>query len=511
MEKRDYSSTFVPIIYAHDYDDYAASFLRRYGYDDCIVTPQAVPIFEIAEKRIGLNVQFARLSKNGDDISGLIALEDGIVDIYDDGCDSYIGVAVKKGDVLLEAFCNNPGRINNSLAHECIHWWLHRLYFIHRKGVAVAFRCPTKILEEVGEKPTDEEWMEIQARGISGRILMPKEATLKKVQEIIESRGLNHERATSADYEGMADELAKTFMVSREAVLVRLSQLNYIRYNKTMEQCRVTPDKNEVESSHKALIGQRIKRIGAKDFFREYCRNEALRDILSKQQFKYIDGYFVINNPKYITVTSDARKVPILTEYAREHLEECTLGFIYKRKNIGTPQSLTDILFRKQDADAYTATASYINDIENSSVLLKASRSTKLASPLSEKYAEFKAIKKTYTLGEAIDIILKVRGIQVQEASWQTGLATSQVTRLKSNTHKHTLRLLTQFCAGLGLEPYIARDLIDKAGISITNPTEEDFAYLSVIDTKNGYSIDEINIYLTSIGISPFNIAKENL
>lgn len=509
--KRTYSSTFVPIIYAHDYDDYAAEFLRRYGYDECITVPQAVPIHEIAEKKMGLKIERARLSKSGDDIIGLIALEDGIIDLYDDAYDSYIGVSVNKGDVRLEESCNNIGRLNNSLAHECVHWWLHRLYFVHRKGVAVAFRCPTKIEDSV-EKPTDEEWMEIQARGISGRILMPKEATRKRVQELLESRGISYKSATSADYENMADELATTFMISREAALVRLSQLEYIQYNKTTEQCRksFSFDKNRIEPMRQGLIGQRIKKIDAKDFFQEYCRNEALREILSKQQFKYVDGYFVINNPKYITVTSDSKKVPILTEYAREHLDECTLGFIYRRQNIGTPQSLTDILFRKQDLSNYNATASYINDIENSSVLLKATRSTKLASPLSKKYAEFKAIKKMYTLGEAIDIILKERNIQVQEASWQTGLATSQVTRLKSNIHRHTLRLLAQFCAGLGLEPYISRDLIDKAGISLTNPTEEEFAYLTIIDTMSGNSIDDINIYLNSIGISPFNIAKEN-
>lgn len=233
MIKRKYSDTFVPIIYAHDYDDYAAAFLSHYGYNEWIDTPKAVPICEIAQKKMELNICLARLSKSGDEISGLIALADGIVDVYDDTTEQYIGISAKKGDVLLEASCINPGRQNNSLAHECVHWWLHRLYFTNRSGGgdAIAFRCPTTQMNNLSENPTDQEWMERQARGICGRILMPKAATIKRTEELLAEQGLAVEFAKEEHYLAMAESLASTFRVSREAALVRLSQLEKIHYN----------------------------------------------------------------------------------------------------------------------------------------------------------------------------------------------------------------------------------------------------------------------------------------
>jgi len=122
-------------------------------------------------------------------------------------------------------------------------------------------------------------------------------------------------------------------------------------------------------------------------------------------------------------------------------------------------------------------------------------------------YEELRIVTRTYTLGEAIKFILKIRNIQVQQAGWNTGLAVSQVTRLINGGYRHTLRFLAQFCTLLPLEPYISRALADKAGISLTHPSQEDFEYIKIIDTMYGKGIDDINDYLTSVGITPFNIA----
>lgn len=508
--ERKYSDTFVPIIYSHDYDDYATDFLRRYGCAEAIITPMAVPIWDIAQKKIGLDIYHARLSQNGDDISGLIALEEGIVDIYDDMIKAYIGVKAKKGTVFLETLCMSEGRQNNSLAHECAHWWLHRLYFVHKSGGGdvVAFRCPSNMDDIPEDEITDKERMELQARGIAGRILMPKRATKIRITELLAAQGLTTETATEEQFKALAIALADTFRVSREAALVRLSQLGYIRHTKQMHQTRqgnASMERQRVAYERRALVGLRIQQLDVQDFYQEFCRNEALRDILSNGQFRFVDGYFVINNPKYITHTADINRVPILTQYAREHLDECAMGFVYRRQNRGTPQSLTEILFKRQDESDYNGSAIYINDNPNSAVLSKAARISKQTTA---QYLEYQAIRKAYTVGEAIDIILKGRNIQVQEAAWETGIAVSQVTRMKSDTHKHTLRLLTQFCVGLGLEPYISRDLIDKAGLSLSNPTPEDFAYIMAIDTMSGSGIDEINKKLVELGDEPFNIAK---
>ena len=82
---------------------------------------------------------------------------------------------------------------NNTMAHECVHWHIHRNYFnnLRRKAADsdIAFRCPTRISD--GDDATrDEERMEKQARGIAPRILMPKKSTQIKLQELFASRSI---------------------------------------------------------------------------------------------------------------------------------------------------------------------------------------------------------------------------------------------------------------------------------------------------------------------------------
>jgi Zn-dependent peptidase ImmA (M78 family)/transcriptional regulator with XRE-family HTH domain len=507
--KKTYSSTFVPIIHAADYDDYAADFLRRYEYEEAITTPMPVPIWDIAQKKMELVIQRARLSENGDDISGLIALEDGIVDIYDDTANAYVGVSLKKGVVLLEAFCFNEGRQNNSLAHECVHWWLHRLYFVNRKGQAVAFRCPRRI-EESGEKPTDEEWMEIQARGIGGRILMPKEATKVKIAELLVAHSLTKATAKDSDYETIAAELAAFFHVSKLAASIRLSQLGYAIPQARQEYTASThmPTDKQREQARQGLLGQHTQKPEAQDFFQEYCRNEVLRDILSDGKFRFVDGYFVINNAKYITATADAKKVPILTQYAREHLDECTLGFVYKRENKGTPQSLTDILFRKQEASAYNTSASFINDNQNSAVLSKAARSSKPLSEFEKKYALIR--KTTKTLGERLKELQVLLDIRNKEVVAKTGLTDAMVDRLRNDRNEsHDILTMVKLCAGLDLEPTIAHELFTLAGVALTATTPQNYAYQIVINQMHGQPAEAKEQFLEANGFKRLDIQDE--
>ncbi len=112
-----------------NYDEVAADFLTHYGCAQYLTTPMAVPIFDIARKRMFLTVYTnQQLSDNGD-ILGTIAFFDGEVDVYDPGTKSYIGFSVKKGTVLVDCTIDNEGRGNNTMAHECVHWHIHRNYF----------------------------------------------------------------------------------------------------------------------------------------------------------------------------------------------------------------------------------------------------------------------------------------------------------------------------------------------------------------------------------------------
>jgi hypothetical protein len=193
MEYKFDKVTLVPTnVYRDTYDEIAADFLTHYGCAQYLMTPMPIPIFEIACKRMELTVRTSQqLSENGD-VLGTIAFFDGDVEVYDPGTKIYIAYAVNRATVLIDRTIESKGRANNTMAHEYVHWYIHRHYFdlLHKKveSAGIAFRCPTRISD--GDEATqDEEWMEKQARGVAPRILMPKIATKKKLQDIIEMRG----------------------------------------------------------------------------------------------------------------------------------------------------------------------------------------------------------------------------------------------------------------------------------------------------------------------------------
>jgi Zn-dependent peptidase ImmA (M78 family) len=233
MEYTFDKTTLVPTnVYSETYDEVASDFLTHYGCAQYLTTPMPVPIFDIARKRVGLAVKTSQQLSPNCDILGTIAFYDGDVEVYDPGTKNYISYAVNRGTVLIDCTIDNLGRANNTMAHECVHWHIHRQYFaLLRKrsdGGGIAFRCPVRISD--GDAATqDEERMEKQARGVAPRILMPKVATKKKLQGIFDVRGyrdgIDNRLAVLTE---IVDELAAFFHVSKQSAKYRMVDLGFL-------------------------------------------------------------------------------------------------------------------------------------------------------------------------------------------------------------------------------------------------------------------------------------------
>jgi Zn-dependent peptidase ImmA (M78 family) len=118
------------------------------------------------------------------------------------------------------------------MAHECIHWYIHRHYFdlLHKKvdSADIAFRCPARI-SDGNETTRDEERMEKQARGVAPRILMPKVATRKKLREIFEMHGYRADMDNRFDVlTEIGDELVAFFHVSKQSAKYRVVDLGVV-------------------------------------------------------------------------------------------------------------------------------------------------------------------------------------------------------------------------------------------------------------------------------------------
>jgi hypothetical protein len=121
----------APHISRNDFDKEAIEFLERY-YPEALQSPMAVPILEIARKRMGLRVVERRLSEDFS-VLGQMCFTSGIEEIYVKETDEYQSVKVRYGTMIIDPDTiekRNEGCKNNTIAHEAFHWHKHRDYYI---------------------------------------------------------------------------------------------------------------------------------------------------------------------------------------------------------------------------------------------------------------------------------------------------------------------------------------------------------------------------------------------
>ena len=218
----DYNmNNLIPFIPPSEYDRVAEQFLEEYC-PEALKRPMAVPIEKIAAD-MGLKVQYVCLSEEAD-IYGATIFTDGALEIYDPEEGLYDTKVFKRKTVLIDPEAvkkTNVGCKHNTLAHECVHWYKHRLYYKMQKFTAprMARLCKCSV-NQLPYATEDENIMEGQAIGIAPRILMPKVTFIEAASQYDIEYGRDNWQAIY----GLAD----MFDVSKQSVMIRLEECNLL-------------------------------------------------------------------------------------------------------------------------------------------------------------------------------------------------------------------------------------------------------------------------------------------
>lgn len=218
----DYNmNNLIPFIPPSEYDRVAEQFLEEYC-PEALKRPMAVPIENIAAD-MGLKVQYVCLSEEAD-IYGATIFTDGALEIYDPEEGLYDTKVFKRKTVLIDPEAvkkTNVGCKHNTLAHECVHWYKHRLYYKMQKFTAprMARFCKCSV-NQLPYATEDENIMEGQAIGIAPRILMPKATFIEAASQYDIVYGRDNWQAIY----GLAD----LFDVSKQSVMIRLEECNLL-------------------------------------------------------------------------------------------------------------------------------------------------------------------------------------------------------------------------------------------------------------------------------------------
>ena len=336
-EKKNFNKTdtlsskgLVPIIYKEDFDAVAETFLAQY-YKEALEKPTPVDVVEVVQ-RMGLVMEEARLSQYFT-LFGQMVFDDCEVNIWNDGGLDYEKLGVKCGTILIDpnvSFMRNIGSRNNTIIHECIHWFKHRKYHwlqgLFSTGSA-SIKCAVDEIAYSSPKKewTEWDWMEWHANGIAPRVLMPKKQTEAKIEELVEEFEKSYGKDNRLEVlEATMYELAEFFGVSILSAKIRMLDLGYTEaegVSTYIDDHYIDNYAFDIESKN----SDQTYHISIRDGFFLYCTNTIFRNLLDTGKFIYVDARYVLDDPKYVECLSGGGIA--FTEYGRMHTDECCLRF----------------------------------------------------------------------------------------------------------------------------------------------------------------------------------------
>lgn len=340
----------IPFINANKLDDEAECFLKMY-YPDALEAPMPVPIKEIASK-MGLTLlENYRLTEDFS-VFGQICFEDMNVTVFDCENNQPQSIQVKAGTIFVDPdtfWQRNAGCVNNTIAHEIVHWHKHRWYPVLckllDKKLEMAHRCPAKITRpDKNAEWTNVQSMEWQANKLAPRILMPAKTFRQKVEELYGVNSYSSAENDDDKLKRIIQKLGEFYGVSKQSVILRMIEVGFEEVRRVNQE-----------------TAQRAERfISSDDILKVYMNNPVLRKLIDTREFLYINGICVRNRQKYIELGETGYYR--LTKYAKDNIEECTLrfkGLLSYTYDLGDTSS--SVLSKRKSS---TVEIEYTNDYE---------------------------------------------------------------------------------------------------------------------------------------------------
>jgi hypothetical protein len=490
---------FVPYMDEENLDHYAEQFLTEF-YPKALETPMPLPIFEVAQ-RMGVTVV------EHDMPEGLF----GKTYFLDNNVDGF-----KKGTILYdptEGFIKGIGSVNNTIVHEFVHWCFHKRFFDLMRlfdETITSITCAT-LEADLARLNSSEDfrWMEWQANVLAPRILMPAKTTLAFYNDIYPHNLENCQGDEIRALERTIESIASFFEVSKVSAKIRLIQLgiksafgigNYIDGEKI----------SSYKHNNDQIGTNQTFHVDFKDAVRLSLANERLKSALRNKHILNIDGFFVINNQKFIEKSTF--EAPKLTKYAREHMDECCLVFdvkkTYKRTFDDKYYSLC-FMSRFNEDDLHLRELNH-NDPSNIKVF---SESMRLADVIEDGreidiFITDHMVDNFACFFEALLELKEMGGISNSAIAKATLLDNKTISNYRSGATKPaSLKHVLAICAGLCLEPKLTYTLLDLSGFSLGGRHEDvDHAYNHLINYHYEKGIEYWNKELSTLKIPDANI-----
>lgn len=490
-------------------DDFATKFLTKYC-KQALVTPMPLPLEQIFQD-MGLTVQEVSLS--GDfDIFGCCLLLDGCVDIYDEETRRYTPTEFKAGTILIDPRSEavfGEGAKRNTLIHEALHWEKDKTFFeilkIKNRDTSeklypiLCRQSETFFTPSEGSKTKENEvrWLEWQAHRLAPRVLMPKISFERKTEEFLASSEI-------VFCEALIKQLSDFFKVSLQSVKYRLIEVGL------KDVVSKLPDYEDVYADIDTTT-QYVK-LTPSEAVQFLNTNQSLRNWVKERNYLFVDGYFVLDDTRYITKTE---KGIHLTKSATSNLSKCAINI---REFTQTSLSHSS---ERVFQDSIQHFALYrVGSIDNRVLTFHPNYQTPQIRDPEKAYQAFSESIAAYNEDTEIELVAMIGNPQktlcnclwflMEKRNWnypetfssETGLHKNYHGKIKNNNYNNmTTNVLMAICVGMRLSFRITQKLFGKSQNKLNEFENPDKTYIHIMETMPALSLDDFNGILQKLNI----------
>lgn len=480
------SQDLVPYLYEDAVEKNAEDFLKRH-YPKALLQPMPLPVFEVA-KSMGMTVHYAPLE---DSVFGRTYFGSEKVTVYTDNTlKSKAEIVTKPGTMLINPnvyFMRNVGTANNTIIHECVHWDRHRKAFeLQRLLTGNCNHISCEIVDTYEGIPDDApalKWMEWQANQLAPRILMPAKMTEKIYSSAL--RDIHTSKPLTRFAEVMEEAVGYTaqyFGVSFIAAKLRLMDLGYdvVQGTYVYNDGKYMPPfyfaKDTLEKNQTYIVDEKSAML-------QIFISDELRALYFEGKIIYANCMVCINSPKYVTRSETG--LPILTEYALEHVHECC--FVFNRK-VNVSDTYSDSFYRRcflcrdVNSETYIEAKYDPNHKDNQSKLERKAEIDKITESVTDIVRRL-ATEVPGGFSGTLSYHMNRKNITNEELSARTNISTVSISEYRNTlTPKISLERAVALCNGLKLEKHYSHDLMKKAGYDLSTPNINYYMIGWVID-----------------------------
>lgn len=496
------SDSLVPIIHKDQLEAVAKAFLEKY-YQEALYKPMPVDPTVLTE-RMGLSIQLKNITSDFSTF-GQIFFADCETEYYDKENPSFKKLQVKSGTILVDPdayFLRNLGSVNNTIIHECVHWDKHRKAFeLERLYNENATQIKCQVVGGIKDNnvKTATDWMEWQANALTPRIQMPYTQAKIKASEFIRNYLRFFPDAKLIDImEPVIDEMASFFCVSRYAAKIRMVDLGFEEAIGTFTYIDGRYVRPHSFKKGKLLQNQTFS-ISERDAIVESTMVPALREKIQSGNYLFVDSHFCIKDEKYIQYDGDGQA--FLTDYARQHMDECCLVFdltVLRSANSYCKQFYTEcVLYRDATSDiifeAHFSDSSINNDVDAQAKAIIA-YNKELAEVMQNMPGGFSG---------ALKHLMTWKGKTVEALAGDCCLDPKTIQRMRNNeSYETTIETIVAICIALQLPPAASDALISRSGCSL-GVSEKHLTYRFLLNSCYTKTIYECNEMLHRLRLDP--------